>query len=90
MSNTPTDPPPSPAARALGAIDRNLDALGEIATEQAACLATLTELGEQDAATLRGIDRKLDQIIAVLQTDSARLGELERWRGEHEADHARQ
>ena len=90
MNEPTTNPPPSPEARALRAIDQNLDALGQIASELASKVGTLTELGENDSAVLRGVARDVAEILTILKNDSARLGELEAWRGDHMRDHARQ
>ncbi len=90
--NDPTDPPPSPEARALGAIGHELDVIGDTLSTLTACVSGLQELGESDAATLRSIDRKLDQILAILTEPDLgvvpRLDRLEYWRGEHVRAHA--
>ncbi len=91
-----TDPPPSPEARALGAIGHELDVIGDVLGTISATAAELQRMGEEDAREARDrddrINRKLDQILEAL-TDSdrgviARLDRLEQWRGEHSRDHA--
>ncbi len=87
---TDTTPPPSPEAKALRAIGSNLDALGELATDHAAQLGTLREMGDDDARALARIEIKIDQVLGVLRSLADRTAELEGWRGDHERAHVRQ
>lgn len=93
MTEIETDPPPSPEARAIRAIGRELDTLGDFVGELSAGVQALTEMGETDARTLARVESKIDQILAVLTHPESglvrRIGELEAWRGEHAYEHAR-
>jgi hypothetical protein len=87
-----TVPPPSPEARALRTVGRELDALGDVALATLSKVETLQEMGETDAATLRSIDDKIGQLITAL-TDPERgllprVERLEAWRGDHSRQHA--
>ncbi len=94
-----TDPPPSPEARALGAIGYELDVIGDTLSTLSAGVSGLQQLGEEDAVTLRQLARgqsdmnaKLDRILALLIDPAEgllpRLERLETWRGEHARAHA--
>lgn len=89
-----TDPPPSPVARALRAIGRNLDALGRGLGLIRAQTAALSEMGNADhaeqKATLGRIEGKLDAALSRFGELADRVDTLERWRGEHARDHARE
>lgn len=90
MADT-TDPPPSPEAKALRAIGRELDTLGDAYSELAAGVRALADMGEEDARNAARRESKLDQIIAILTNPEtglvARVGRLEQWRGEHAREH---
>lgn len=90
MSLPATDPPPSPVARALRAIGRNLDALGRGLGLLRAQTQTLTEMGDADSKTLSRIEGKLDACLARFGEVADRVDTLERWRGEHAREHTRQ
>jgi hypothetical protein len=91
MNEPTTTPPASPEARALRAIGRELDTLGEAVGELSAGVQALAEMGEEDARNAARREGKLDQIIAILTNPEsglvARVGVLESWRGEHERAH---
>ena len=88
-----TDPPPSPVARALRAIGRNLDALGRGVGILRAQTEALTELGNADHAehkqTLGRIESKLDACLSRFGELADRIDVIEGWRGSHEREHAR-
>ena len=81
-----TIPPASPAARALRAVGRNLDALGDLAVEHSAKLDGLTEMGEEDSKILRRLESKIDRLLLLFEQ---RISAIEEWQGEHAASHAR-
>jgi hypothetical protein len=81
---TPTDPPPSPTAKALRAIGANLDTLGDLIVENSGRLAALQEMGEADSHVLRRVEGKVDRLLLLLEQ---RVGDLETWRGAHERAH---
>lgn len=85
-TNTPTDPPPSPTARALRAVSRNLDALGDLAVEHSAKLDGVTEMGAADSKILRALDAKVDRLLLLFEQ---RITAVEQWQGDHAAEHAR-
>ncbi len=91
MTDETTTPPASPEAKALRAIDRELDVMGEALTSLAAHTETLAEMGTNDhqeqKQTLGRIEGKLDDALAFLRDFAGRIGELESWRGEHERAH---
>lgn len=88
--NEPTNPPPSPEAKALRAIDQNLDVLGVVVGQLAAASAELAQLGVDDAQTLRRIESKIDQVLKAIGPVVDRVSDLEGWRGVHERKHAEQ
>lgn len=88
MTEIKTDPPADPQARALRAIGYELDVVGDSLSTLAAGVSGLQELGEEDAVTLRQINRKLDTIVRLLTESLERTEQLETWRGEHMRDHA--
>ncbi len=94
MTETRTDPPPSHEARALRAVGRELDTLGDAFGELSAGVQALAEMGETDARALARVEGKLDTLIALLTGPEsgliARVGSLESWRGEHAREHAQQ
>ena len=94
MTEQRTDPPPAPDARAMRAIGRELDTLGELVGELSAGVSALVEMGETDARTLARVEGKIDSLIELLTGPEsglvARVGSLEMWRGEHAREHVRQ
>ncbi len=88
------EPPPDPQARAMRAVGRELDQLGDAFGELSAGVQALAEMGETDARTLARVEVKLDTLIALLAGPErglvARVGVLESWRGDHEREHAQQ
>jgi hypothetical protein len=93
MNDSKTDPPPAPDSKALRAIGRELDTIGDALGEMAAHVGALTDMGEEDARTLTRVEEKIDKLITLLTGPEAgllrRTSELESWRREHEQDHAR-
>lgn len=94
MLELDTDPPPDPQAKALRAVGRELDTLGDAFGELAAGVQALAEMGETDARALGRLEGKIDTLIALLTGPEsglvARVSVLESWRGEHAGEHARQ
>ncbi len=90
MSAPNTVPPPSPVARALRAIGRNLDALGRGLGLIRAQTQALAEMGNDDSERLRRIESKLDACLSRFGELADRTDTLERWRGQHEREHTRQ
>lgn len=91
MNETPdTVPPPSPEAKALGAISNELDTLGDLVAETTAKLQTLTEFSQEDRKDFARVLAALGRIEAAVGGQSDRIAELESWRADHERAHARQ
>jgi len=98
MTEPTTTPPPSPEARALRTLGRELDTLGDVAIATLVKAEALEEMGEADARTLaqvkgavERVETKLDYLIELLTNPERgvlpRLERIELWRGYHEREH---